>query len=207
MGRSPALLPDEEFQLEGHIPDQPNAVLNTMNPGPVSWAAAVAGRQMLTGVLNPSDETCLTDETSSLRNSTPGDASMHRSTQDLNLGIDPNVKIEPEVEDVHSLFFFFLPRSFSLLTYRPLFILYPRLCPRVYSVRNCNRLWALPYQLQTPCLIPCHLASLPLPHPGTGISFPCWKSLLHACATRSTGRPPPRYGLGQRKWRAPECVQ
>ncbi|KAI9428620.1 hypothetical protein H4582DRAFT_513471 [Lactarius indigo] len=108
MGRSPALLPDEEFQLEGHIPDQPNAVLNTMNLGPVSWAAAVAGRQMLTGGLNPSDETCLTDETSSLCNSTPGDASMHRSTQDLDLGIDPNVKIEPEVENVHSpLFFFF----------------------------------------------------------------------------------------------------
>jgi transcription initiation factor TFIID subunit 12 len=52
---------------------------------------------------NPSDETWLTDETSSRRKSTPGDASMRRSIQDLALSIDPNVKIEPEVEDVRSL--------------------------------------------------------------------------------------------------------
>jgi transcription initiation factor TFIID subunit 12 len=52
---------------------------------------------------NPSDETWVTDETSSRRKSTPGDASMRRSIQDLVLSIDPNVKIEPEVEDVRPL--------------------------------------------------------------------------------------------------------
>ena len=49
---------------------------------------------------NPSDETWVTDETTSRRKSTPGDASMRRSIQDLVLSIDPNVKIESEVEDV-----------------------------------------------------------------------------------------------------------
>lgn len=52
---------------------------------------------------NPSDETWAPDETSSRRKSTPGDASMRRSIQDLVLSIDPNVKIEPEVEDVSRL--------------------------------------------------------------------------------------------------------
>ena len=60
---------------------------------------------------NPSDETWLTDETSSRRKSTPGDASMRRSIQDLALSIDPNVKIEPEVEDVRS------PPAFPLITF------------------------------------------------------------------------------------------
>jgi len=117
--------------------------LNPTNPGPVSWAAATAGRPTLTGGLtagriagkrlfpslggmafllmcacggfqgtpsalkNPSDETWVTDETFSRRKSTPGDASMRRSIQDLGLSIDPNVKIEPEVEDVRHLCRFF----------------------------------------------------------------------------------------------------
>ena len=45
----------------------------------------------------------MTDETSSRRKSTPGDASMRRSIQDLVVSIDPNIKIEPEVEDVREL--------------------------------------------------------------------------------------------------------
>lgn len=53
----------------------------------------------------------MTDETSSRRKSTPGDASMRRSIQDLVLSIDPNIKIEPEVEDVRQ----FAPLS-SVLT-------------------------------------------------------------------------------------------
>jgi hypothetical protein len=47
----------------------------------------------------------VTDETSSRRKSTPGDASMRRSIQDLVISIDPNIKIEPEVEDVRHLLF------------------------------------------------------------------------------------------------------
>lgn len=62
---------------------------------------------------NPSDETWVTDETTSRRKPTPGDASMRRSIQDLVLSIDPNVKIESEVEDVRPV-----PPlcAFSLLT-------------------------------------------------------------------------------------------
>ena len=52
---------------------------------------------------NPSEETWMTDESSSRRKSTPGDASMRRSIQDLALSMDPNIKIEPEVEDVRHL--------------------------------------------------------------------------------------------------------
>jgi len=40
------------------------------------------------------------DESSTRRKSTPGDASMRRSIQDLALSMDPNIKIEPEVEDL-----------------------------------------------------------------------------------------------------------
>lgn len=40
------------------------------------------------------------DDNRSRRKSTPGDQSMRRSIQDLVSSIDPNVKIEPEVEDV-----------------------------------------------------------------------------------------------------------
>jgi hypothetical protein len=46
----------------------------------------------------------VTDETPSRRKPTPGDASMRRSIQDLAFSMDPNIKIEPEVEDVRQLF-------------------------------------------------------------------------------------------------------
>ena len=40
------------------------------------------------------------DESTGRRKSTPGDQSMRRSIQDLVSSIDPNVKIDGEVEDV-----------------------------------------------------------------------------------------------------------
>ena len=40
------------------------------------------------------------DDGRTRRKNTPGDQSMRRSIQDLVSSIDPNVKIEPEVEDV-----------------------------------------------------------------------------------------------------------
>lgn len=44
-------------------------------------------------------------DTSSRRKNTPNDQSMRRSIQDLVYSIDPNVKIEPEVEDVSGFVF------------------------------------------------------------------------------------------------------
>jgi hypothetical protein len=60
----------------------------------------------------------VTDETSSRRKSTPGDASMRRSIQDLVVSIDPNIKIEPEVEDVRQLLS--LPRHSCVHLFLPL---------------------------------------------------------------------------------------
>lgn len=40
------------------------------------------------------------DDNRSRRKNTPGDQSMRRTIQDLVASVDPNVKIEPEVEDV-----------------------------------------------------------------------------------------------------------
>jgi hypothetical protein len=50
----------------------------------------------------------VTSESPILRKSTPGDASMCRSIRDLAFSMDPNIKIEPEVEDVRQLIFSFL---------------------------------------------------------------------------------------------------
>lgn len=110
-GSSPAPMLGESSNSKDTYPI--SQTLNTTNPGLVSWPTAAAGRPTLTGGMtagriagtpsalkNPSDETWVTDETSSRRKSTPGDASMRRSIQDLVLSIDPNVKIEPEVEDL-----------------------------------------------------------------------------------------------------------
>ncbi len=56
----------------------------------------------------------MTDESSSQRKSTPGDASMRRSIQDLAFSMDPNIKIEPEVEDVRQFLSSVLaPHSFT----------------------------------------------------------------------------------------------
>ena len=49
----------------------------------------------------PDDPSVLTaDDARTRRKSTPGDQSMRRTIQDLVSSIDPNVKIEPDVEDV-----------------------------------------------------------------------------------------------------------
>ncbi|KAI0044236.1 hypothetical protein FA95DRAFT_1545441 [Auriscalpium vulgare] len=87
--------------------------LSTPTSGPVLWPTAQQGRPTLTGgaaagrmagtpaqVKPSSDEPFSTDDIHSRRKSTPGDHSMRRSIQDLVLSIDPNVKIEPEVEDL-----------------------------------------------------------------------------------------------------------
>lgn len=53
-------------------------------------------------LMKPSDDANFlsTDDNRTRRKNTPGDQSMRRSIQDLVSSIDPNVKIEPEVEDV-----------------------------------------------------------------------------------------------------------
>ncbi|KAI1795727.1 transcription initiation factor TFIID subunit A-domain-containing protein [Ganoderma leucocontextum] len=82
--------------------------------GPVQWQPAQQGRPSLTGgipsgrisgappqVAKPDDSTVLPlDDSRTRRKNTPGDQSMRRSIQDLVSSIDPNVKIEPEVEDL-----------------------------------------------------------------------------------------------------------
>ncbi|ESK95135.1 transcription initiation factor tfiid subunit 12 [Moniliophthora roreri MCA 2997] len=88
-----------------------SATLGTTNPGAVQWPAArptlsggyTAGRLVGTPAqtARPDDATMLTlEDNRSRRKSTPGDQSMRRSIQELVASIDPNVKIEPEVEDL-----------------------------------------------------------------------------------------------------------
>lgn len=86
--------------------------LNTTNPGPVQWAAT---RPTLTGgiasgrmsgtpaqVARASEDASMLslDDNRSRRKNTSGDQSMRRTIQDLVASVDPNVKIEPEVEDL-----------------------------------------------------------------------------------------------------------
>lgn len=52
----------------------------------------------------PEDVTMLNlDDNRTRKRNTPGDQSMRRTVQDLVSSIDPNVKIDPEVEDVRGL--------------------------------------------------------------------------------------------------------
>jgi transcription initiation factor TFIID subunit 12 len=104
--------------------------INTTNPGPVQWAPTrptltggiPSGRmsglweshpaRALTKVFKntgtpaqiaraPEDASMLSlDDNRSRRKNTAGDQSMRRTIQDLVASVDPNVKIEPEVEDV-----------------------------------------------------------------------------------------------------------
>ncbi|KAF5387747.1 hypothetical protein D9615_000685 [Tricholomella constricta] len=86
--------------------------LNIHNPGAVQWAQT---RPTLTGGIpsgrvsgtpaqvtrSQDDANMLTlDDNRSRRKNTPGDQSMRRTIQDLVASVDPNVKIEPEVEDL-----------------------------------------------------------------------------------------------------------
>lgn len=109
-----------------------SATLNTTNPGAVQWPQArptltgglAAGRISGLMVLIVRVDKVLTlnvtgspaqvsrgedvnmlnlDDHRTRRKNTPGDQSMRRTIQDLVSSVDPNVKIEPEVEDV-SLF-------------------------------------------------------------------------------------------------------
>jgi transcription initiation factor TFIID subunit 12 len=109
-GNSTAMLSENGISKDAY---PISTTLNPTNTAPVAWPAAAAGRPTLTGGMtsgriagtpsalkNPSEEAWVTDETSSRRKSTPGDASMRRSIQDLVVSIDPNIKIEPEVEDL-----------------------------------------------------------------------------------------------------------
>ncbi|OCH92481.1 hypothetical protein OBBRIDRAFT_791226 [Obba rivulosa] len=87
---------------------------NVSNPGPVPWQPAQQGRPTLTGGIpsgrvsgtpaqlsRPSDDTSLlVDDSRTRRKNTPADQSMRRTIQDLVSSIDPNAKIEPEVEDL-----------------------------------------------------------------------------------------------------------
>ena len=53
-------------------------------------------------VARPTDDVTMLslEDSRSRRKNTPGDQSMRRTLQDLVASIDPNVKIEPDVEDV-----------------------------------------------------------------------------------------------------------
>jgi len=87
--------------------------LNISNPGPVQFPSAV-GRPTLSGGIaggrisgtpaqiarGQDDTSFLSSDNAHRRKNTPNDQSMRRSIQDLVYSIDPNVKIEPEVEDL-----------------------------------------------------------------------------------------------------------
>ncbi|CAL1706696.1 unnamed protein product [Somion occarium] len=82
--------------------------------GAAPWPSAQQGRPTLTGGIpsgrvagtpaqiakNPEDVNMTLEDTRARRKNAPADQSMRRSIQDLVASIDPNVKIEPEVEDL-----------------------------------------------------------------------------------------------------------
>lgn len=111
-GSSGPLLPSEPSGREGYPVAQ---TLNVANPGPVSWPASQTGRPTLSGgiaggritgtpsqVARSADDVNLTldDNRGTRKRNTPGDQSMRRSIQDLVSSIDPNVKVDPEVEEL-----------------------------------------------------------------------------------------------------------
>lgn len=81
--------------------------------GPSQWPQSQQGRPTLTGglpsgrvsgtpvqVAKSQDDSVPLEDTRVRKKNSPGDQSMRRTIQDLVSSIDPNVKIEPEVEDV-----------------------------------------------------------------------------------------------------------
>ncbi|KAF9021529.1 hypothetical protein BDZ89DRAFT_1071377 [Hymenopellis radicata] len=89
-----------------------STTLSTNNPGAVQWAQT---RPTLTGgitsgrvsgtpaqIARPGDDASMLslDDNRTRRKNTPGDQSMRRTLQDLVASIDPNVKIEADVEDL-----------------------------------------------------------------------------------------------------------
>ncbi|THH15367.1 hypothetical protein EUX98_g9477 [Antrodiella citrinella] len=83
------------------------------NPGAVQWQSAQQGRPTLNGGMaagrmsstpaaigRNADDAVSLEDTRVRRKNSPADQSMRRSIQDLVTSIDPNVKIEPEVEDL-----------------------------------------------------------------------------------------------------------
>ncbi|KZT22601.1 hypothetical protein NEOLEDRAFT_1137849 [Neolentinus lepideus HHB14362 ss-1] len=94
----------------------PSSTTATPTPAPVvAWPQAarptltggmaggrVAGAPVVSQVMRTGDDTSLLtmDDNRSRKRNAPADQSMRRSIQDLVSSIDPNVKIEPEVEDL-----------------------------------------------------------------------------------------------------------
>jgi len=90
-----------------------SAAISPTNPGAVQWQVAQQGRPTLTGGMaagrvsstpaaigRNADDALSLEDTRVRRKNSPADQSMRRSIQDLVTSIDPNVKIEPEVEDL-----------------------------------------------------------------------------------------------------------
>ncbi|KAH8107952.1 transcription initiation factor TFIID subunit A-domain-containing protein [Cristinia sonorae] len=107
---NPSPLLSQNPATEGYPISQ---TINPTNPGPVQWPAAQQGRPTLTGgmpagrisstpaqVARNADDALSLEDTRVRRKNSPADQNMRRSIQDLVSSIDPNVKIEPEVEDL-----------------------------------------------------------------------------------------------------------
>ncbi|KAH9947573.1 transcription initiation factor TFIID subunit A-domain-containing protein [Amylocystis lapponica] len=86
---------------------------NINNPGPVPWQSAHQGRPTLTGgipsgrvsgtpaqIQRAGEDSLTMEDNRTRRKNSPGDQSMRRTIQDLVSSIDPNVKVEPEVEEL-----------------------------------------------------------------------------------------------------------
>jgi transcription initiation factor TFIID subunit 12 len=110
-----------------------NQTVTATNPGPVQWPQT---RPTLTGgvvggrlggtpaqVARPPDDPAIltADDGRARRKNTPGDQSMRRTIQDLVASVDPNVKMEPEVEDVCVSFLAFCSPGLTRLKVAPVY--------------------------------------------------------------------------------------
>ncbi|TCD68044.1 Transcription initiation factor TFIID subunit 12 [Steccherinum ochraceum] len=107
---NPSPLLSQSPATEGYPISQ---TITPTNPGAVQWQATQQGRPTLTGgmaagrvsntpaqISKNADDAQSLEDTRIRRKNSPADQSMRRSIQDLVSSIDPNVKIEPEVEDL-----------------------------------------------------------------------------------------------------------